>query len=358
MKNWITISLILISLFSYGQNEGAKVTQSNDNIDYTNTKYLTLLFDSIQTDLSIDWKRFKQLEQLNIYNYSAEVPIKLSGLDKGKFKAISIANSDYRKFIELNELPKKIEKLLIWTNKDIKDTLTIPQEISRYKKIKYLSIGCCLPLNLVNHQLDKLKQLDTLILEAPLINSQQLKRLHHIKYLGLWFSTLNDSRVLIDSLLPNTKKEGWCFPPDQKIKVFNGQIKNIKELNIGDTLLGYDFTTKEITSTIITKITIHEKDIYPAITLGSNNLIASNEYIYVNDNIVTCTANHPIKTLNGSKRIDKLTPEDLVYHLYSDSVIEIKPVDKIESGFINNQVFDIESSTGNYFVNGILILNK
>ena len=163
MKNCIPILLILISLSSFGQNDRAQVTQSNDSIDYNNTRILTLSFDSIQSDLSLNWKQFQQLEQLNIYSYSTEVPIKLSGLDKGKFKTISIAHSDYRKFIELYELPKNIEKILIWTNKDVTDTLTIPNKISRYKKIKYLSIGCCLPLNLVNHQLDKLKHLIIII---------------------------------------------------------------------------------------------------------------------------------------------------------------------------------------------------
>ena len=358
MKNWIIIFVISVPLFSHGQNKRTIVKKSTDSIDYTNTKTLAIVFDSIQKNLQIDWNKFKQLNKLSIYNYSSDYPITLKGLDKGSFNSISIAHSDYTDFFKLNKLPKKIQKLWIWNNRDYADILTIPKEIGSYKKLRYFSIGCCLPLDLKRNELDRLKKLDTLILEAPLIDSNQLEGLHRLKYLGIWSSTLNNSKEIIDSLLPNTEKEGWCFPPNQRIKLFNGHTKFVKDLKQGDTLSGFDSVSEAIIPSIITNITIHKERYYPVVTLGKNNLLASTDYYNTTSSIVTCTANHPVHTDKGAKRIDEITLEDLIYHLNEDNETKVSTIDDIETGIIKSEVYDIKSTTGNYFINGLLILNK
>ena len=338
-----------------------QVSKSNqNNFEYQTTSSLLLNFDSIGiSPPSIEWKKFETLESVEIYGYSTMSSI-LKGIHNGNFKNLAINYSDINAFFSENKIPKSVSKITIYLSESYGDTLSIPKKLSELKNLSYLSIGCCSNLTFETCDLSKLSNLDTLIITSPVSNLNFLNGLEQLSYIGFWSPMFESSKSELDSLLPNTEKEAACFPGDQIINLWNGSKTSLKNISIGDTILSYDFEKNLIIPSIVEEIEFHRKDNYLCGTVVENNLVASKNgsFIFTNKTGVTATINHPIPTSEGVETLGTLKSGSNYYAMNSSRILEVRIADKIVFEFRNEPVYNIKTSTNNYFIGDILFLEK
>ncbi|CAD8064202.1 unnamed protein product [Paramecium sonneborni] len=144
-----------------------------------------------------------------------------------------------------------------------------------------------------------------------------------------------------DELLIRLHYRGGCFPGDAPIKLFNGTIKRIKEIEWGDIVKCYDFEQQQFKQSIVVSKHISEE---------KQQLI---EIITQNGRIV-CTPNHLVYTLNGWKaqkphrnsNIEKLSVDDLLFDSNGDYV-KIVQINEMKQKEI---VYNITTEYPNNFV--------
>ena len=356
MKLIILFLFLFQSLFTFSQTNRCNQT----NFEYSNCQKLELNFDSIGSSIGkIHWKKFEKLESVEIYGYTSSSS-QLKGFNKGNFKNLAINYSDVVSFFSKNQIPNSVTKLTIWLSETYGDTLSVPKEISSLINLKYLSIGCCANLNFEHCDLSNLSTLDTLIVEAPVSNLHFLKDLNHLSYIGFWSPQFEESKLELDSLLPNTEKEAWCFPGNQEIHLWNGQIKTINHLQVGDTIISYDFKTQKIFPSIIEELELHSCANYMFGTLGKNELIASTAElsIYPICSNVQATVNHPVPTSEGIIPFGSIKFGNTGYFLGLNGKVETRITEPIRFEIRKEVVYNIKTSTNNYFVGDMLFMEK
>ncbi|CAK67125.1 unnamed protein product (macronuclear) [Paramecium tetraurelia] len=134
---------------------------------------------------------------------------------------------------------------------------------------------------------------------------------------------------------------GGCFPGNAPIKLFNGRTKIIKEIELGDIVMCYDFEQKQFKSSIV---------VFKKISSEKQQLI---EIISENGSII-CTPNHPIYTQTGWKAlephpnffIEKLTVTDLIFDS-NERLVNILQINQLKDTEI---VYNITTSYPNNFI--------
>ncbi|HOZ36182.1 MAG TPA: Hint domain-containing protein [archaeon] len=138
---------------------------------------------------------------------------------------------------------------------------------------------------------------------------------------------------------------GQCLNENSLISTDNGYIK-IKDLQIGDDVVSYNDTTKQL-------------ELKPITSVWSNPIsIANNRYFYIyynNGEVIKATENHRFYVSGEYKRADELLIGDLLlsqdFQNYAIENIEI-----IEN--TTDKVWDIEvEDNHNFFANDILVHN-
>lgn len=330
------------------------------NFDYTNCEKLYLNFGTKNPKAEkISWDKFENLNAVVIEGYSNDSK-PLNGFQTGGFTNLAVNHSDISAFFSKNQLPNSIKKLTIWFDGSFDDSLTVPETIARLVNLTYLSIGCCSHLSFENCNLSGLPNLDTLIIEAPVSNLKFLNGVSKLKYLGFWSPSLSDFKNELDSLMPNTKKEAWCFPGDQAIQMWNGQTKIFKELSIGDTLVSFDFEKEQIVPNIIEQIEKHHSEEYLFGTIQENELLASIASFPVNQNniFVRATVNHPMMTIEGAKSLGTIRSGMHCFILNSNRKVETRSISGVFFDIQTEEVYNIKTTGDTYFVGNILFMEK
>ena len=85
---------------------------------------------------------------------------------------------------------------------------------------------------------------------------------------------------------------GGCFDPGTKITMFDGSLKNIEEIKVGDIVLSYDELTKEYLPQKVNDVMVH------------HNTIQLLDVYFSNDLHLGLTACHPILTTSGWKSLN------------------------------------------------------
>lgn len=352
----LLIFFLFFTLFSFGQKQFCQMK----DYEYSDCKELHIDAESDTAFLkSVQWNKFKQLKKVRI-QYFTNSCATLKGLDKGTFTELSIADSDIIAFFSKNKVPNSLRKLKIWLKDTYGDTIIVPLEIAKLKSLNYFSIGCCANLIFSKCDLSKLKKLDTLIVEGPVSNLKFLDGLDRLKYLGFWSPQFKDSLKVLFSLLPNTKMEAWCFPGDQLIRLWNGENKRIQELEIGDSIVSYDFNTEKLYPSVVEKIETHKKEHYLLGKIQPNNFLAStfNFPLAPTESIVRATINHPIPTPNGIFPFGMLQSGMKYYFIHSNGTLKTKTIETLHYEISNEPVYNLKTSADNYFVGNILFMEK
>lgn len=176
---------------------------------------------------------------------------------------------------------------------------------------------------------------------------------------GAYYSNSKDitSRVIIactnscpelaDKLMASGRRCAFwiadeCVPAGTMISVNGKNDLPIERLSIGDTVYGIDHSTGKMVSTTVKHVFINEYE-------GPLCVI----------NGVVMTPNHPVWTEDGYKRADEVEKLDGFIGL---AMVKNKPelefMDSRErKNFGKIAVYNIETGTGNYFANGLLVHN-
>ncbi|CAD8201346.1 unnamed protein product [Paramecium pentaurelia] len=137
------------------------------------------------------------------------------------------------------------------------------------------------------------------------------------------------------------KLHGGCFPEYAPIKLFNGTTKIIKDIELGDIVMCYDFEQKQFKQSIV---------MFKKISTDKQKLI---EIISQNGRIF-CTPNHPVYTQTGWKAlqphpnfcIEKLSESDLLFDSNGQfvNIVQINEVRETEL------VYNITTQYPNNFI--------
>lgn len=312
--------------------------------------------------IKVDWSNYKDLQSVAIKNYDSQCQIKISGLKQSKIKHLWFEDSDVSNFYRKNSITKNLTGLHIWEDREsLEDTISLPKIVEKFKQINTISIGCCNLISIENVDFSKLKNLDTLILEGPLFEVNSLSSLKELAYLGIWNEAKNSDsiRKVIDTLLPNTKKVSWCFPPNQSVILFNGTTKLIQEIVLGDTLLSYNIQNKCFVPNRVLEVIKHEESNYDLCVIHAfENITASTNQHFLNSTNVVATENHPILSSNGTKvPIGSVSVNDSIFFKSADS-IEVMQVEYKKLYTETTVVYNLITVEKNYFVNGFLFSDK
>ena len=151
-----------------------------------------------------------------------------------------------------------------------------------------------------------------------------------------------------------------CFVAGTQITLFNGDVKNIEDIVVGDVVVSYNEETGIQEHNIVTDLNqpIH------------NDLV---KYTFSNGTEITCTYDHPFYvndlTLSSYKPewtnerydlpsvVSQIKVGDFVYPLDGDVDVAITSIEELPLKETQTFIFTVENNN-NFYANGILVHNK
>mgnify|MGYP001070950552 CR=1 FL=1 len=151
-----------------------------------------------------------------------------------------------------------------------------------------------------------------------------------------------------------------CFVAGTQITLFNGDVKNIEDIVVGDVVVSYNEETGIQEHNIVTDLNqpIH------------NDLV---KYTFSNGTEITCTYDHPFYvndlTLSSYKPewtnerydlpsvVSQIKVGDFVYPLAGDVDVAITSIEELPLKETQTFIFTVENNN-NFYANGILVHNK
>ncbi|TRX42754.1 Hint domain-containing protein [Flavobacterium restrictum] len=160
-----------------------------------------------------------------------------------------------------------------------------------------------------------------------------------------------------------------CFSKGSMVLTQNMQYKTIETITNEDTLVVYDNIRKKLTTSKVKKLVTHDEskyEVYKITFTQKEELYADNSETFSNPSIIDgkkvieATANHPILTNNGIKRIDELEygNEVLVVNTLGETLTYI--VSNIQKNYRKvDSVYNVILENGNTFVvDGVIVSTK
>jgi hypothetical protein len=139
-------------------------------------------------------------------------------------------------------------------------------------------------------------------------------------------------------------------------------FKPISEIISGDKIISLDIETMKTSITTVLKLENHVGEFYinKITAISSEIFSASANEITTHEWILEATPNHPIMTSNGKVSAGNIQEGDEIFVTDSKTGITVKA--KVASNCFENSiektVYNLKTDTGNYFVNGALVLMK
>ena len=151
---------------------------------------------------------------------------------------------------------------------------------------------------------------------------------------------VHNKSVVQPPTAPPPPPQTSCFTGDTRITMSDGAVKHIKDVEVGDEVLGYDTNTSETISSRVVKTFTHPN------TEG---------YLVVNDSL-NVTPEHPVYDGSEWKPIGHFGIHDSLQTVYGNK----KSIDKIEwcNNIVTTYNLEVESEHHNYFANDCLVHNK
>ncbi|GAB3907516.1 hypothetical protein GCM10028803_41390 [Larkinella knui] len=161
------------------------------------------------------------------------------------------------------------------------------------------------------------------------------------------------------------KKEeyNFCFPADAVVTLADRQTKAIQAIKAGDDVLAYDAKTNLLVPARVREVTTHAK---PNLVLAGvwitpvQEISASNTASLTQPILLEATANHPVQTATGSKKLGDLRNGDVVYRY--DGATRAVSAWKVAAVQANvrtvDKVFNLTTERGSYLINDVVVLDK
>ncbi|MFC5412979.1 Hint domain-containing protein [Larkinella bovis] len=159
------------------------------------------------------------------------------------------------------------------------------------------------------------------------------------------------------------KKEeyNFCFPADALVTLANRQTKAIQEVKPGDEVMAYDAKTRLLVPARVREVSIHEK---PNLAIAGVWVIPAEEVsaslTLTRPVLLEATANHPVQTATGAKKLGDLRRGDVLYRFdgATQAVSAWKVADVQSNVRSVNTVYNLVTDRGSYLVNDVVVLDK
>lgn len=164
------------------------------------------------------------------------------------------------------------------------------------------------------------------------------------------------------------KKEeyNFCFAADASVTMADGSLKSISAVAVGDLVKSYDVVTKTVVTSPVTRVDTHKSTgSAAAFTLARIWLVPMQETTaglgsLTAPTVLEATANHPLLTAQGRKKMDEVNTGETVYH-YEAATRTLKPFRVIRAEQAGRQVmavYNLATEQGNYVVDETVVLDK
>ncbi|MDR6195857.1 hypothetical protein [Siphonobacter sp. SORGH_AS_0500] len=166
---------------------------------------------------------------------------------------------------------------------------------------------------------------------------------------------------------PAAAQEGekieYCFPAEALVTLANGTTKAISEVTTGDQVQSYDSVTKSSEIATVEELTVHADQTFDLTRLtlvdAATKVTAS---ATTNWETVTleATANHPVLTENGVKKMSEVRVGDALYYRDAETnTFKKYDVFTTQSAVRSvNKVYNLKTDKATYVVNGTVVMTK
>ncbi|KAA9346445.1 Hint domain-containing protein [Larkinella humicola] len=161
------------------------------------------------------------------------------------------------------------------------------------------------------------------------------------------------------------KKEeyNFCFPADAVVTLADRQTKAIQDVKAGDEVLAYDAKTRLLVPARVQEVTIHAK---PNLAIAGvwmtpvQDLSASNTAALTKPVLLEATANHPVQTATGTKKLGDLRNGDVLYRFdgATQTVSAWKVAAVQHTVRTVDKVYNLTTDKGSYLINDVVVLDK
>ncbi|MFD1140735.1 Hint domain-containing protein [Larkinella insperata] len=159
------------------------------------------------------------------------------------------------------------------------------------------------------------------------------------------------------------KKEeyNFCFPADAVVTLADRQTQAIQDVKAGDEVMAYDAKTRLLVPTRVQGVTVHEK---PNLAIAGVWVVPVEEISasvsLTKPVLLEATANHPVQTATGAKKLGDLRNGDVLYRF--DGATKSVAAWKVASVQSNlrtvEKVYNLTTEKGSYLINDVVVLDK
>ncbi len=166
---------------------------------------------------------------------------------------------------------------------------------------------------------------------------------------------------------PAAAQEGekieYCFPADALVTLANGTTKAIASITAGDQIQSFNATTNVLETATVEKLDIHANQSFALTRLTlmdpAAKLTASQSTQWESVSL-EATANHPVLTTSGVKRMSEVNVGDTLYHRDAQTNV-LKPYDVfLTQSAVRavDNVYNVKTDKATYLVNGTVVMVK
>ncbi|GAA4413598.1 hypothetical protein GCM10023187_42080 [Nibrella viscosa] len=159
------------------------------------------------------------------------------------------------------------------------------------------------------------------------------------------------------------KKEeyNFCFPANAQVTLANREIKAIQEIKPGDAVMAYD--NGRMGATTVREVQVHDAQDFAItavwLTVG-DEVTASTRSALTAPMVLEATANHPVLTATGKKRMGDLRNGDVLYRFdeTSTSVVAWKVAMVQSRARTVKTVYNLVTEKGSFVINDFVVHDK
>lgn len=308
---------------------------------------LRILSVSAYGNFPDDWSRLKTLELLELIGYSdcdastktkIRIPhgiTSLPALRELKFHNVCLQNAE--KDLPALATMSTLRSLDFWNT----SMTAFPEALTPLKQLRCLSI-CGDDESSCN---DKFNKLPASL--AQMTNLRMLTLPEELSYestaglLSSWRKKLPDCEITAYTT---------CFTADVKVTMADRSEKSIATLQAGDRILCYNLSSKKIDTTTVRATHVH---LHPSQPIE--------QFVSADGAAMNITPNHPVMNADGNfSPAQQFRSRSIVYRLSADgSALEQTTLETAaHSDLLLSHVYNLSTTKGTYFANGILVHNK
>jgi hypothetical protein len=163
-----------------------------------------------------------------------------------------------------------------------------------------------------------------------------------------------------DGTIINSPSWRHCFVEGTKVLMGNRTYKNIEDVQIGDTVLTYNFTNSMLEiNPVLEKINALHHSLIKIVLSNNEEIISTEDHPYYVRGKGWCSFNPELTFQNCGFRTVKMEVFDFCFTIRKRRLKKVKIVQicRIEKPIMTFNLSKIANSN-NYFVNGILVNNE